>query len=164
MHSKAFYKKLTASVMALGLAFSFCACSGSSYEPTKDTRTSEQMESEAIQRNNKKIRDTINKLLGFNLSDEFIEDSELLIDATVPNSRGNICILVKQGKEEDLLAVLEKQLGMEKNIGPNLIPDTYKNQYAEELKKMNPIKNWEVSGMNIYLARNGTVSYLYIFS
>ena len=164
MHNKAFLKKLTALIMALCLSSSLCACSGSNYGPTQDTRTSEQKEADAIKRNNKKIRDTINQLLGFNLSDEFIEDSELLIDATKPNSRGDICVLVKQGKEEELLKVLEKQFGMEKNIGPNLIPETYTNQYAEELKTMNPIKNWEVSGINIYLARKGTVSYLYIFS
>ena len=157
------YKILTASVLALALMFPLCACSENPV-PTQDTRTSEQKESDAIKKNNQKIRDKIKQLLGFDLSDEFIEESEMMLDATGSGSRGNICILVRQGKEESLLSVLEKHFGVEKNISPNQLPDNNKNQYAEELKTMYPIKNWESSGISIYLARKGTYSYLYIFA
>lgn len=159
----ALYKKLIASVLALGLTASLCACSGGSTPPV-DTRTSEQKEAEAIQRNNMKIRNNIKAILGFELSEEFIDGSEMLIDAARSGNQGDICILVKQGKEDALLALLEKNLGMEKNIGPNLIPETYQNQYASELRLMYPIKNWQVSGANIYMARKGSFSYLYLFT
>ena len=165
MLNQAFYKKLIAAVAALGLMASLCACSGSSETVTKKTLTSEELEHEAIKRNNAKVRNSIKEFTGFEIGDEYLEEAEMLMDVTKSNSRGSICILVRQGKEEDLLAYLEKNMGMEKNIGPNLIPAELKDEYANDLRKMNLIKQWTLPGsVSVFMARYGSYSYIYIFA
>ena len=165
MLNKTFYKKIIAAVTALGLMASLCACSGSSETVTKKTLTSEELEHEAIKRNNAKVRNSIKEFTGFEIGDEYLEEAEMLMDVTKSNSRGSICILVRQGKEEDLLAYLEKNMGMEKNIGPNLIPAELKDEYANDLRKMNLIKQWTLPSLvSVYMARYGNHSYIYIFA
>ena len=158
----AVFKKIITSVVMLGMAVSLCSCSGST-TATHKTLSSEQLEEEAIKSNNAKVRKFIKDALGFEM-DEYIDEAELMIDTVKTNSKGNACILVKSGKENDLLALMEKNIGRENNIGPNQIPAELNNQYATELRKMSPLKNWEASGASIYLARNGSRSYLYIFA
>ena len=165
MLNKAFYKKLIAAVAALGLMASLCACSGSSETVTKKTLTSEELEHEAIKRNNAKVRNSIKEFTGFEIGDEYLEEAEMLMDVTKSNSRGSICILVRQGKEADLLAYLEKNMGIEQNIGPNLIPAELKDEYANDLRKMNLIKQWTLpSSVSVFMARYGSYSYIYIFA
>lgn len=165
MLNKAFCKKLIAAVAVLGLMASLCACSGSNETVTRKTLSSEELEHEALKKNSEKVRNSIKEFIGFPIGDEYLEEAEMLMDVTQSNSRGSICILVRQGKEDALLAYIEKNLGMEKNIGPNLIPAELKDQYAQDLRKMNLIKQWTLpNSVSVYMARYGSYSYIYIFA
>lgn len=165
MLNKAFYKKLIAAIAALGLMASLCACSGSGESVTRKTLTSEELEQEAIKKNNAKVRKSIKDFIGFEIGDEYMEEAEMLMDIAKSNSRGSICILVKQGKEDELLADFQKHLGMEKNIGPNLIPAELNDQYSKDLRNMDLIKQWTLpSSVSVYMARYGSHSYIYIFA
>jgi len=165
MHNKAFFKKLITSIMAFGLIASLCACSGSNTSVTKRSLTSEELESQAAKNNDAKVRKSIKDFLGFEIGAEYIDDAELMLDVTNTKSRGSICILVVQGKEEDLLKLLQKNIGIENNIGPNVIPAELNNQYAEDLRKMSPIKQWILSdSVSVYMGRDGAYSFLYIFA
>ena len=163
MHNKAFYKKLAASVMALSLMTSFCACSGGSTTVTKRSLTSEELEEQAIKTNNARVRKFIKNSLGFEIKDELFEGAELEYD-TADNSHGRAGLVIKPGKENEMLALLEKNLGMEKNIAPNLIPEDLNNEYAKDLRNMDLIKLWELSGTSVYMARKGSYSCVYIFT
>lgn len=161
-------KRIAALAMASVLAFSFCSCSGSSGTVTHTTLSSSELEELAIKRNNQKVHTYTNKMLGFELPDEYIAEAELMMNTPDANSSGNVAILVAAGKENDLLALLNSKLGREKNIGPNMIPKELDNQYAFELRRMNPIKMWTVSGpgnqtVSVYMARKGNYSYVFMF-
>ena len=164
MLNKAFYKKLAGSIMVFGLMASLCACSNASPAVTKETLSSKQLEEVAFERNNARIRKFIKDKLGFELDDELFEEAELAFDSSKRDSHGRIGIVIKQGKEDDVLTLLEKNIGMEKNIGPNLIPEGLNNEYAADLRTMDLIKYWELSGATVYMARKGSNSYLYIFT
>ena len=163
--NKTLLRIFAALFLSLGLTASLCACSRKSdAKATRRTLSSEELEEEAVKKNNVRVRKFINEKLGFEIADEFIEEAELLVDAISSGSGGSVSILVKQNKENELLSLLQKNIGKENNIAPNMISADLNNQYAVELRQMSPIKNWELSGVSIYLARNGSFSYLYIFA
>ena len=159
------FRKVIASFIILGIAASLCSCSGNSNtKVTRKTLSSEELEAEAIKSNNAKVRKFIKEKLGFQLDDEYIDQAELMFDSVKNDSRGSVCIVVKPGKENDLLALLEKNIGMEKNIAPTLIPAELNNEYANDLRTMDLIKCWEPSGASVYMARKSSYSFLYIFA
>lgn len=164
MLNKAFYNKLAVSIMAFGFMASLCACSNERPTVTTETLSSEQLEEIAIERNNARVRKFIKDKLGFELDDELFEEAELAFDSSKRDSHGRAGIVIKQGKENDVLSLLEKNLGMEKNIGPNLIPAELNNEYAADLRTMDLVKYWELSETSVYMSRKGSYSFLYIFA
>lgn len=156
-------------ILAMSLGGTLCACSGNSSATSRTTLSSSELEEQAIKKNNQRVRNQIKNLLGFSIDDEFINEAEMLMTASQNSKEANTCIQVKPGKEEELLALIQSHLGHEDNIGANLIPAELDDEYAKELRKMNPIKHWGITRSdsqttNVYFARKGTFSYVYIFT
>lgn len=156
-------------ILAMSLTFTLCACSGNHVDTSHSSLNSSELEDKAIKKNNKRVRKQIEDSLGFSFSDEFIKEAEMLMKTSHNASGANICIQVTPGKEEALLALIQSHLGHEDNIGANLIPSELDDQYATELRQMNPIKHWTIERSdsqktNVYMARKGSFSYVYIFT
>ena len=167
-------KRSTAALMlALSLAVPVCACSPKPTETTVSKSTlseSERNESIAIKRNNRRVHEHVEKMLGFDIGDEYIVEAELLLDQASDETIGSVCMLINTDKELELLTLLQSKFGPEKNINASQIT-AYQPQYTEELKKMHNIKNWAFLNhtsstssiyVNIYMAQKGQYSYLYI--
>lgn len=155
--------------MSLAGTLTLCACSGNTAATSRTSLNSSELEEEAIKKNNKRVRKQINDSLGFSVGDEFISEAEMLMKTSKNASGCNMCIQVASGKEDALLALIQSHLGHEENIGANLIPAELDDQYATELRQMNPIMHWTISGSdsqktNVYMARKGSFSYVYIFT
>ncbi len=158
-------KSAAALALTLCLAAPLCACSGNSdYNPT--TLNGSQLEEQAVRRNNQKVHRHIKEVLGFEIGDDYIEEAEMMLNASAQDG-GNTCVLVKAGKEDALLSLLQTNLGNSTTISPSQIPAEMKDQYADELRQMPYIKSWGLSKsdkkIQIYMGWKGSRAYVYIF-
>ena len=85
---------------------------------------------------------------------------------------GKIKIQVKEGKDAELLQLLQSKLGSFQEIDANQVPAYQDHQYAKELKQMHTIKHAVTfkSGtfvksidINVYMAEMSGIKFLFIF-
>lgn len=158
-------------IMAAVTACSFCACSESG--TTYSSLNSSELEESALKKKSyKQVHQNLNRLLNFDISEDYYESAEITSDASSANAPAMIRIKVKFSRKDDLLNLLRGKLGDEKNVGVGEIPKTWDNQYAIELKQSRSIKYFAVprsgsSNVNdvirIYMADKGSDTCLYVF-
>lgn len=168
-------KKITrpvaALIMAAVIACSFCACadSGTTYS---SLNSSELEESILIKKSYKQVHQNLNRLLKFDISEDYYETAEITSDASSANAPAMIRIKVKFSRKEDLLNLLREKLGKEKNISADDISWTWDNQYAIEIKQSRSIKYFAMprpgsSDRNdvimVFMADKGSDTCLYVF-
>jgi hypothetical protein len=160
-------KSAASMILTLSLALPVCSCS-SGASNTKSTFSSSQLEEAAIKKNNRKVHQYIKKMTGFDIEDSYMDGAELMMNSSSSVSQAMICILIEEGKEEDMLNILRSKLGTEQNITAKQIPAEAEHQYADELRHMSFIRLWTASGsgqkVNVYMAKKGSSTYIYIFA
>ena len=111
-------------------------------------------------------------MLGFDIDDGFIDGAEISNDALASESYGKIKIQVKEGKEDELSNFLAEKLGRPQAVSSVDVPRYQEHQYANELRMMSYIRYFVTfkSGdsaksipINLYLATQNQVTFLYIF-
>ena len=164
-----FGERMTAAVMAACCIFSLCACS----TPGETLSDSERKVSYENAKTNQKAHQAIKDILGFDIGDEFIDEAELSSSTATSDRVGNIRIILKSGKGDEVLQLLNKNFGDYRSIDISLIPNFQDHPYVFELKHMSAIKNWTISKpgtsvdfteTNIYMAELNGDTIVYIFS
>lgn len=111
-------------------------------------------------------------MLGFDIDSDYFDAAEITNDNLASDSYGKIKIQVKQGKEDELLNLLQDKLGKPQAVQPANIPRYQEHQYASELRQMQNIRYFAAfkSGttaksvpIDLYLAKMNLVTFLYIF-
>ena len=165
-------KRVTAAVMAACCILALCACSENN-TPGETLSDSERKESYENAKLNQKAHQAIKDTLGFDIGDEFIDEAEMSSNTATSDTYGNIRIILKNGKGDEVLRLLEKNLGDYRSIDASLIPNYQKHSYSLELRHMQSIKNWKISRhgtsvdfieTNIYMAELNGDTIVYIFS
>lgn len=152
-------KRMITVILAASCILSLCAC-GSASSGSSNVITDQD-----------KIHKQIVKMLDFDIDAEYIEEAEMTGSKSV-DSYGKVKILVKEGKEDDLTRLLQDHLGSGMDQDVSHIPGYQGHQYAEELKQMSDIwyyvtfKEGTIAksiDINLYVAKDGDNTYLYIF-
>ncbi len=160
--------RLLALVVALSCVAPLCACADTDTGNTLSV--SERKESIRNSKNDQLIHSSIVDLLGFDIDSSYIEDIEMISESQ-DGSNGKILMLIKEGKETDLINFLKSKLGDYKNVDASVIPP-YQDQYTLDLKQMKFIKNFVASktvdvvktvNINVYVAQKGKYTYMFIF-
>ena len=168
---KELLKKTAAIILAAVCILSLCACSGSSV-PAETISDSERKENLEKARYNRTMHKTMSDMLGFDIEDEFINELEMSSDNIEAETYGKIRIIVKNGKEAELLKFLNKNLGDYRNIDASRIPSYQDHPYVSELRKMKAIKYWVrfksgvvamTAGIYVYMAELNGDTVVYIF-
>ena len=152
-------KRMVTVILAASCILSLCAC-GRASSGSANVITDQD-----------KIHKQIVKMLDFDIDAEYIEEAEMTKSKSV-DSYGKVKILVKEGKEEDLTRLLQDHLGSGMAQDVSHLPGYQGHQYAEELKQMSDIwyyvtfKEGTIAksiDINLYVAKDGDNTYLYIF-
>lgn len=168
---KKLIKRTAAIILAAVCILSLCACSGSSV-PAETLSDSERKENLEKAKSNRKVHKTMSDMLGFDIGDEFIDELEMSSDDIKAETYGKIRIIVKNGKEAELLKLLKDNLGDYRNIDVSHVPSYQEHPYAYELKHMSSIKNWvrlksgvvaKTVDINVYMAELNGDTIVYIF-
>lgn len=152
-------KRLITVVLAASCILSLCAC-GRATSGSANVITDQD-----------KIHKQIVKLLDFDINAEYIEEAEMTKSRSV-DAYGKFKILVKEGEEDDLTKLLQEHLGSGMDQDVSHLPGYQGHQYAEELKQMSDIRYYvtfkegtfaKSIDINLYVAKDGGSTYLYIF-
>lgn len=157
--------RVIAAVLAFCCIFSLCSCSGGSSGESSAVNGSQR-------RKQVDIHKSIQEMLGFDIDDGFIDGAEISNDTLSSESYGKIKIQVKEGKEDELSNFLSEKFGRPQVVASVDVPRYQEHQYANELRMMSYIRYFVTfkSGdsaksipINIYLATQNQVTFLYIF-
>lgn len=152
-------------VLAVCCIFALCACAESSSGDSRETNGNQRKKQVNIHR-------SITEMLGFDIDSDYFDAAEITNDNLASDSYGKIKIQVKQGKEDELLNLLQDKLGKPQAVQPANIPRYQEHQYASELRQMQNIRYFAAfkSGataksvpIDLYLAKMNLVTFLYIF-
>jgi hypothetical protein len=152
-------KRVVTVILAASCILSLCAC-GRASSGNANVITDQD-----------KIHKQIVKMLDFDIDAEYIEEAEMTRSKSV-DAYGKVKILVKEGKEDDLTRLLQDHLGGGMDQDVSHLPGYQGHQYAEELKQMSDIRYYvtfkegtfaKSIDINLYVAKDGGSTYLYIF-
>lgn len=152
-------KRVVTVILAASSILSLCAC-GRATSGSANVITDQD-----------KIHKQIVKMLDFDINAEYIEEAEMTKSRSV-DAYGKFKILVKEGEEDDLTKLLQEHLGSGMDQDVSHLPGYQGHQYAEELKQMSDIRYYvtfkegtfaKSIDINLYVAKDGGSTYLYIF-
>ena len=152
-------KRVVTVILAASCILSLCAC-GRATSGSANVITDQD-----------KIHKQIVKMLDFDINAEYIEEAEMTKGRSV-DAYGKFKILVKEGEEDDLTKLLQEHLGSGMDQDVSHLPGYQGHQYAEELKQMSDIRYYvtfkegtfaKSIDINLYVAKDGGSTYLYIF-
>lgn len=152
-------KRVVTVILAASCILSLCAC-GRATSGSANVITDQD-----------KIHKQIVKMLDFDINAEYIEEAEMTKSRSV-DAYGKFKILVKEGEEDDLTKLLQEHLGSGMDQDVSHLPGYQGHQYAEELKQMSDIRYYvtfkegtfaKSIDINLYVAKDGGSTYLYIF-
>ena len=152
-------KRMVTVILAASCILSLCAC-GRTSSGNANVITDQD-----------KIHKQLVKMLDFDIDAEYIEDAEMTKSKSV-DAYGKVKILVKEGEEDDLTELIQEHLGSGMDQDTSRLPGYQGHQYAEELKQMSDIRYYvtfkegtfaKSIDINLYVAKDGGSTYLYIF-